>query len=123
MAAISRNTQAVAQDFHNAGGGKTMGVQCIKNSLRKNNCCKMNGQKIIINEFLHSTVIRIKINGKNSKNIVADLGLTKGPSVSPPAKKNQNFIKQESNLFDYEYEKENNLVLYEVWCKKSFDKI
>lgn len=85
MAAISRNTQAVAQDFHNSGGGKTKG----KNMY----CCRMNGQKLI-NEFLHSIDTNINSNKKNSKNMVPDQGLIMGPSISPPANHKKCLINQ-----------------------------
>ncbi|XP_055313876.1 protein charlatan [Sitodiplosis mosellana] len=122
MAAISRNTQCVAQDFHNAGGGKTKGIQYAENSMEKLHCYGMNGQKFI-RIFLHSIDFNINSNTKNTKNTVPDQRLTMGPSISPPANQKQMSDQslERSISFDHEHNKENNLVLYEICGKNSFD--
>lgn len=88
MAAISRNTAAVAQDFHNAGGGnQTIDTfpTCKLHIFDKNT--KQ------FNEFLSSNNIKIDPNAKN----VANLGsmIEQYFTISPPAKQIQQFDQNE----------------------------
>lgn len=125
MAAISRNTQAVAQDFHNAGGGKTMEIQYTENSMKKLHFNELNGQKVIRKSSVkHSIDCNRNANTEKTKMMVPNQRSTMGPIISPPANQKQmsNQSLGQPNAFDCEHEnKENDLVLYGNFGKDSFD--
>lgn len=126
MAAISRNTQAVAQDFHNAGGGKTMEIQYTKSSMKKWHFNEMNGQKLINNSSVkHSIDCNRNANTKKTKMTVPNQRSIMGPIISPPAMQKQmsNQSLGQPNAFDYEHDNKENdyIVLYRIFGKNSFD--
>lgn len=125
MAAISRNTQAVAQDFHNAGGGKTVEIQCTKNSMKKLHFNAMNGQELIKKSSAeHSIDCNRNANTKKTKMTVPNQRTKMGPIISPPANQKQmsNQSLGQQNAFDYEHDnKENDLVLYRNFGKNTWN--
>lgn len=93
MAAISRNTSTVAQDFHNAGGGKEKGAAEHGNSAAET-------KQLMDVPYLCNRNEHISLN-KISENILK----TFRSSVSPPAKimtqfENQNH-RSTGNLLDH----------------------
>lgn len=83
MAAISRNTASVAQDFHNAGGGKSKGAKYADkhitgHSKNQTNKCKENNTNNKVFDVTHHDQISIK-----------------RQKISPPAnqKENSNYLR------------------------------
>lgn len=123
MAAISRNTAAVAQDFHNAGGGKVNKEWHFVSKIPTKTVSKSPNCKL--NEYIGTLSIEIfNLNDDiitNSKmcNIYTDLSDSEAPnhkstirqSVSPPAKqinKLNNYVKKRK-LYD-QHNKENEMI-------------
>lgn len=101
MAAISRNTAAVAQDFHNAGGGKTNKEKHFVNqnsaakTVSKSNNCILNEATTIENNNL----IDIKTSSKMcNSNSVIDYRSIMRKNVSPPAKQTNQNKENQMNL-------------------------
>lgn len=115
MAAISRNTASVAQDFHNAGGGKNNEAQNANNQQNTKNESTNESKRynILTDKFANNTFsseFDCKLNGNRNKcENVRPIYYTKSSIVrqhiSPPAKQmkqlnrfeNTNKITEESN--------------------------
>lgn len=100
MAVISRNTAAVAQDFHNAGGGKTNKEKHFVNQISAKTVSKSNN--CILNEAttnVNNNLIDIKISSKMcNSNSVIDFRSIMRKNVSPPAKQTNQNKENEMNL-------------------------